>query len=100
MNVALSDAQAFGLVAACAVVAVLAIGMTLPRAAAVTAATGLAFAAWLRDAGGVAASVALLLLALLAGAIVRQRRERALEQARLLAESVAAADARREADVL
>lgn len=100
MNVALSDAQAFSLVLSCAVVAVLAIAMTLPRAAALTAGIGSVFALWLRDAGGVAASTALLLLALLAGTIVRQRRERALEQERLLTESIAAADARREAEIL
>lgn len=100
MNVALSDAQAFSLVLACAAVAVLAIAMTLPRAAAVTAGIGSTYAIWLRDSGGVAAATALLLLALLAGTIVRQRRERALEQERLLAESVATAAARRDAEVL
>ena len=100
MNVALSDAQAFSLVVACAAVAVLAIAMTPPKAAGFTAAVGLAFAMWLRDIGGAAASTSLLLLALLAGTIVRQRREQALEQERLLAESFATTDARREAETL
>jgi signal transduction histidine kinase len=54
----------------------------------------------LHDVGDAGASIALLLMALLSGAFVRQRRERALEQERLHVETIAAADARREADVL
>ena len=100
MQVALSNSQAFSLVVACAAVAVFAIALPPGRAGVLAVTFAALFAVWVRDAGSVAGAGAMLALALVTGLMVRQRRAQAIEHEQSLVASVAAADARREADVL
>jgi len=100
VELAISEVQALALVVACAVLAVAAIAA--PTRWSVVAAITLdgGFAVWTRSSFGALAASALLALALCVGTIVRLRRVKALEAERALEESVAAADARRDAAVL
>jgi signal transduction histidine kinase len=100
MDLAISDVQALALVVTCAALAMVAIALPLRWSGAAAFAAHVAFTVWTRSVSAVLAATVLLALALCVGTIVRLRQIRAVEAERTLAQSVATAEARREAAVL
>jgi signal transduction histidine kinase len=80
VDASLSDVQALTLVVACAGVAIATIALAWRGAGAVGAGAAVGFAVWTGGVSETVVSTLLLLLAILAGSIVRQRRLRDVEQ--------------------
>jgi signal transduction histidine kinase len=100
MNDVLADAQALALVVACAGLVIGVIAVPFRVGAAATVALAVVFAWWSSTTTAAVVSTWTLLIVFLAGTLVRDRRNQALQASRLAEEEAAALIARSEAAVL